>query len=412
VPDRSLSHYEPVVGPSILSQLRHLAEPLKGASVVHVNSTREGGGVAEILHWLVPFLGELGVECSWEVLDGDADFFAVTKAFHNGLQGEPTELTREMIAAYEDTVARNAERLRPILEAADYVVIHDPQPAALLGLCPDRRGRWIWRCHIDASSPHPDVWNYLQGKIEGYDASIFSMPEFAQPLPHPQFLIAPSIDPLSDKNRDLEPSEILQTLVELELPSDLPLLTQVSRFDRFKDPLGVIEAFRLLGPSRRAGLVLVGGGASDDPEGMQVFEEVREAAEPDPCIWTLMLPADAHRTINALQRSSAVVLQKSLREGFALTVSEGLWKSRPVIGGNVGGIRLQLRNGFNGYLVDSPEGAALRLGYLLGHPERADRMGRRGREYVRDCFLLSRHLRDYLTLFRSLQSGGRRVLIA
>ncbi len=410
--ERSLDHYDPVVGPAVLSQIRKLAEPLKGSRIVHVNSTREGGGVAEILHWLVRFLDELGIETSWETIDGNPDFFNTTKAFHNGLQGDAVDLTTDMIEAYENTVAENAERLRPMLEAADFVVIHDPQPAALLNLCPNRKGHWIWRCHIDVSSPHPKIWEYIRNLVEGYDASIFSMPQFAQALPHPQFLIAPSIDPLSEKNCDLEPHAILQALLDLELPSDLPLLTQVSRFDRFKDPVGVIEAFKLVTRTRRAGLVLVGGGASDDPEGMQVFEEVREAADSHDCIWPIMLPADAHQTINALQRASVAVIQKSLREGFALTVSEGLWKSKPVIGGNVGGICLQLRNGFNGYLVDSPEGAALRIGYLLNHPQRAEAMGRNGREFVREHFLLTRHLRDYLTLFRSLRSSGERLLVA
>lgn len=409
---RSLDHYEPVVGPTALHQLQHLAKPLMGSRMVHVNSTAEGGGVAEILHWLVPFLDELGIETCWETLDGNEEFFNVTKAFHNGLQGDPVTLTSEMIETYESTLEANLERLRPRLESADFVVIHDPQPAGLLKLFPNRKGHWIWRCHIDVSSPQPRIWDYIRQQIEDYDASVFSMPQFAQPLPHPQFLIAPSIDPLSEKNCDLEPQTILQALLDLNLPSDLPLLTQVSRFDHFKDPLGVVDAFRLVRRTRRAGLVLVGGDASDDPEGMQVFEQVKEATRKDECIWPIMLPSDAHSTINALQRSSVAVIQKSLREGFGLTVSEGLWKSKPVVGGNVGGICLQLRDNFNGFLVNSPEGAALRLNYLLNHPERAEQMGRNGREFVREHFLSTRHLRDYLTLFRSLHNAGKRLLVA
>lgn len=409
---RTLDHYDPVVGPTVLSQIRQLAKPLMGSRIVHVNSSRDGGGVAEILRWLVPTLDELGIETSWEIVKGSPEFFNITKAFHNGLQGDHVNLTPEMIRTYESTLEENAERLRPKLESADYVVIHDPQPAGLFKLCPDRKGHWIWRCHIDVSSPQPRVWDYIQQQIEAYDASIFSMPQFARSLPHPQFLIPPSIDPLSEKNCDLEPETILQTLLDLELPSDLPLLTQVSRFDRFKDPLGVIEAFKLVRRTRRVGLVLVGGDATDDPEGEQVFKEVQNAASSEDCIWPIMLPPDAHSQINALQRSSAAIIQKSLREGFSLTVSEGLWKSKPVVGGNVGGICLQIRNNFNGYLVNSPEGAALRLNFLLNHPERSEQMGRNGREFVRENFLLTRHLRDYLTLFRSIHNAGKRLLVA
>ncbi len=401
----TLEPYEKVVGPIVVSQLRQFAKELAGAKVVHVNSTRVGGGVAEILAWLIPLMCDLGIDASWEVIEGNEPFFHVTKSFHNGLQGVAAPLTNRMIETYEQTVADNAERLRATLEEADFVFIHDPQPARLLELCPNRKGKWIWRCHIDASHPYRKIWKYLQGKVHGYDASIFSMPEFAQPLPHPQFLIAPSIDPLSEKNCDVPDQEVSSTLERFGIPADVPLLTQISRFDRFKDPVGVIQAFKLLSEVVDAQLLLAGGGATDDPEGAAVLEEVQDAAKGDERIQILMLPGDAHRTINALQRASTLVLQKSLQEGFGLTVTEAMWKGRPVIGGNVGGIRLQVHNYHTGFLVNTPEGAALRMRELLRRPELIKRMGDTARGFVKDNFLLTRHLREYLTLMLALRYG-------
>ncbi|MCP4685901.1 MAG: glycosyltransferase [bacterium] len=410
--DRQLDAYEPVVGASAISQLRQLAGDLKGARVVHVNSTKEGGGVAEILDWLIPLMNELGLETSWEVVKGEAPFYNVTKSFHNALQGNKVPLTRAMLDTYEATLAENALRLRPILEEADFVFIHDPQPAGLFDLCPNRKGIWVWRCHIDASHPQRKFWVYLKSLVSKYDASIFSMPEFAQSLPHPQFIIAPSIDPLSDKNCPLEDAEVLTTLYKLGIPTDLPILTQVSRFDYFKDPLGVIEAHKLVADSVGARLVLAGGGASDDPEGAAVLEEVREAANGDESVHILELPPDAHRTINALQRASALVIQKSTREGFGLTVTEALWKGKPVIGGNVGGIRQQVHNHHTGYLVNTPQGAALRIQEMLRDPARAGEMGRQGKKFVTENFLLNRHLREYLTLMLGIRRGLTNHLIA
>ncbi len=401
----TLAEYEPIAGKSAISQLQQLAERLRGASVVHVNSTREGGGVAEILNWLVPMMNELGLNASWEVVEGNPEYFNTTKAFHNGLQGKSVLLTHSMISAYEETVAANAERLRQKLEEADFVIIHDPQPATLFDLCPNRRGKWIWRCHIDVSKPYRKVWNYLKSKVQHYDASIFSMADFAQPMPHPQFLIAPSIDPLSIKNCSLNTRYINSVLQKYEIPSGKPILTQVSRFDRFKDPIGVIEAFKILRQGLSAELVLAGGGATDDPEGAAVLEEVKEAAEGDERIHILFLPPDAHKTINALQRASTVVIQKSLQEGFGLTVTEALWKGKPVIGGNVGGIRRQVYNHHTGFLVDTPEGMAIRVRYLLNHPGRMKTIGKTAKQFVRENFLLTRHLREYLTLLLGLNQG-------
>jgi len=401
----TLSAYERVVGPVAISQLTQAARDLAGARVVHVNSTREGGGVAEILDWLIPLMNELGLKASWEVVDGHPAFFNVTKTFHNGLQGQSVALPKSMLQTYEETVAANAERLRPILEEADFVFIHDPQPAFLLNLCPNRKGKWIWRCHIDASHPNRKVWGYLRDLVTNYDASIFSMPDFAQRLPHPQFIIAPSIDPLSPKNCELPAENIARCLDRFNIPRDLPILTQVSRFDRFKDPLGVIQAFQMLNGSVDARLVLAGGGAADDPEGAAVLEEVEDAARGDERVVVLMLPPDAHLTINALQRASTIVIQKSLQEGFGLTVTEAMWKSKPVIGGNVGGIRLQVHNYHTGFLVDTPEGAALRIRELLRQPDKMATMGSTAKNFVTHNFLLTRHLREYLTLMLGVKQG-------
>jgi len=400
-----LQQYAAVAGQDVVQHLRQLARSLQGLKVVHVNSTREGGGVAEILTKLVPLMQALGIEAGWEVINGEREFFECTKGFHNALQGRPTVLTKSMIEAYEKTNAVNAERLRPTLEAADLVFIHDPQPAALLHFCPGRKGKWIWRCHIDASHPYRAVWKYLRNWVAAYEASVFSLPEFAQVLPHRQYLIPPSIDPLSEKNLEL-PDEEVQTVVgRFELDPERPIVLQVSRFDRFKDPLGVISAYRLARQLTPLQLVLAGGNASDDPEGEAVLREVMQASNGDPDIHILLLPPDAHRTINALQRAADIVLQKSIKEGFGLTVAEAMWKAKPVIGGDTGGIRLQVINHQTGFLVRTPEGAALRIRYLLHHRDHLLDMGQRARRFVRENFLITRHLREYLVMMISLLSG-------
>ncbi|MBD3238004.1 MAG: glycosyltransferase [Candidatus Eisenbacteria bacterium] len=402
-----LEQYARVAGEHVISHLEQLAAPLRGATIVHVNSTREGGGVAEILHKLLPLKEALDLNVRWEVLEGNPDFFACTKSFHNGLQGTPVGMPERLLSAYQDTVAANAEKLRGTLEDADFVIIHDPQPAALLQHCSGRRGHWVWRCHIDLSHPYRPVWKFLRGFVRSYDASIFSLPEFAQILDHPQYLIPPSIDPLSEKNTDLPETEVAAIFSRFGLDPELPLLVQVSRFDRFKDPLGVIAAFRLARTMIPVQLALVGGGASDDPEGQAVLAEVREASEGDPDIHVIDLPPDAHRTINAFQRAADIVLQKSLREGFGLTVTEALWKAKPVIGGDTGGIRLQVVNHQTGFRVRTPEGTALRIRYLLHHRDIMAEMGRRAREFVRENFLLTRHLQEYLSLMLALRDGDR-----
>ncbi|PKN35678.1 MAG: glycosyl transferase family 1 [Deltaproteobacteria bacterium HGW-Deltaproteobacteria-19] len=407
----TLDAYIPVVGNSVIDQLHRLGERLKGIRVVHVNSTREGGGVAEILNWMVPLMTELGLDARWEVIEGNNAFFGITKGIHNGLQGFPVVLKRQDWETYEEVNRQNLARLQPVLEDADIVVIHDPQPAALLGMMPNRRGRWIWRAHIDVSKPFRPIWQSLRSYLPGYDASIFSLTQFAQPLPHPQFIIPPSIDPLSEKNRELLQADLDTVAREYDIDRSRPVIVQVSRFDRFKDPLGVIRAYRLVRQVLPIQLVLAGGTATDDPEGQEILDEVLEAAEGDRDIHVLLLPPDAHHTVNALQRIADIILQKSTKEGFGLTVTEGLWKGKPVIGGDVGGIRLQVISHYTGYLVNSPEGAAHRIRFLLHHRDKYEEMGRTAREFVRENFLLNRHLREYLTLFLYLDRGKGNHLV-
>jgi trehalose synthase len=407
----ALDRYSEICGPDVIDQLRQLVVPLKGAKVIHVNSTRKGGGVAEILAKLVPLKMELGIDVSWEVIEGNADFFRCTKGFHNALQGNKVEIPQSLLENYENTNRKNAEGLRDKLEEADIVFIHDPQPAPLLEYCPNRRGKWFWRCHIDASKPYRPVWKYLRSFVAGYDASIFSLAAFAQPLPHVEYLIAPSIDPLSEKNIELDQSWVDSVVSNLGVDLERPVMTQVSRFDIFKDPVGVIRAYRLTKkfiPTLQ--LILAGGEATDDPEAMTVLDEVRTAANDDPDIHIVLLPPDAHRSINALQRASDIVLQKSLKEGFGLTVTEAMWKGKPVIGGDTGGIRIQVVNHQTGFLVNTPEGAALRARYLLFHRDLLQEMGEKARSFVRENFLLTRHLREYLTIMVSVLHGrGDRI---
>jgi trehalose synthase len=403
----NLSDYADIVGPEVIDQLHRLAERLGPRRFVSINSTRSGGGVAEILHRTVPLLNQLGIETRWEVIEGDQTFFEVTKAMHNALQGRKVILTKAMLNHYQEVNRQNA---RNFTWEADYVTVHDPQPAYLITELKDRARHWIWRCHIDVSRPVLHVWRFLQPVVSRYDASIFSMSSFSQNLPHPQYLIHPSIDPLSDKNRELTPKEIKAVLNRLGLEQDKPIILQVSRFDTFKDPLGVIQAFRLTRRHTPCQLVLAGGEAADDPEGPRILAEVMEAAHGEPDIHVLLLPPDSHHEVNALQRAADIIVQKSTREGFGLTVTEAMWKGKPVIGGAVGGIVLQLRDYHTGFLVHSPEGCAFRIRYLLHRPELARRLGKLAREFVRSHFLITRNLRDYLTLMILLDNPGSRLI--
>jgi trehalose synthase len=398
-----LEAYSKVTGEDVIDHLLQLSKPLRGKRVVHVNSTRLGGGVAEIIHQLVPLIKELDIDTEWEVIEGNDKFYKCTKSFHNALQGNPVSISDSLLKNYEKTNKQNAELLNGCLKGADIVFIHDPQPAPLFNYIPDRQGKWVWRCHIDASRPYRPVWKYLRRFVSGYDASIFSLADFAQPLPHPQYLIPPSIDPLSDKNMDIDESEVNSVAEKFNIDRKRPVMLQVSRFDRFKDPVGVIKAYKLTKSFLpNVQLILAGGMAEDDPEGEEVLSEVRSEAGDDKDIHVLLLPPDAHRTINCLQRMADIILQKSIKEGFGLTVTESLWKGKPVIGGDTGGIRLQVVDHHTGFCVNSPEGAALRIRYLLHNPDKIKEMGNKAREFVRENYLITRHLKEHLTLMVKL----------
>jgi trehalose synthase len=403
----TLNDYEPIVGAEVIGQLHRLAERLGPRRLVHVNSTRSGGGVAEILSRAVPLLNQVGLEVQWEVIQGDAEFFEVTKSFHNALQGEDVHLNNSLLEHYQEI---NRENARKFTWEADFVMVHDPQPAWLINEMRSQAKHWIWRCHIDASRPNRRVWKYLREIVSQYDASVFSMARFAQNLPHNQYIIRPSIDPLSEKNRELTEEEIQEVLDRLNIERDKPIILQVSRFDSFKDPVGVIQAFRMVRKHAPCKLVLAGGEATDDPEGPRTLAEVMEAAHGEPDIHILLLPPDAHHDINALQRAADIILQKSTREGFGLTVTEAMWKGKPVIGGAVGGIVLQLTDYNNGFLVNSPEGCAFRIRYLLHRPDMAKRMGNLAREFAREHFLITRTVRDYLTLLSLLENPENRLI--
>ncbi|MEE9614228.1 MAG: glycosyltransferase [Thermodesulfobacteriota bacterium] len=401
----NLRDYKGIAEDGELRAIEHMAGKLEGKSFMHVNSTAVGGGVAELLQRMVPLLKGLGIEVRWEVIKGTKPFFEGTKRLHNALQGQANPLTKKMWEVYEEVNKKNAARLD--LDA-DCVFIHDPQPALLIDS--KKRGNWIWRCHIDISTPDSVTWYFLKKQVEKYDGAIFSVSRFAQSLPIPQFMIPPSIDPLSEKNMDLPPEEVDEVFERFGVPRDKPILLQVSRFDPFKDPLGVIDAFRLVRKYNDCRLVFAGGTADDDPEGERVIEEVREKAGDDPDVHILMLPPFSDREINALQRGADIVLQKSTREGFGLVVAEALWKKKPVIGGDVGGIPLQVVDGATGYLVHSVEGTAYRIRQLLQNPELARRMGEAGREHIRRNFLITGHIRQYLAVWLAMENKDQKVI--
>ncbi len=397
--------YKGIAPKGDLILLQKLGEVFRDRTFLHVNSTREGGGVAEILHRMIPILKEIGIDARWEVIKGDAKFYDTTKKIHNALQGNEERFTAEMWDHHRDVNRKNAEQLN--LEA-DAVLIHDPQPAPLVEF--RKNGVWIWRCHIDVSNPRPDAWNAIKRYSARFDAAAFSVAKFARAMGIDEFIIPPSIDPVSDKNRDLSADEINETATKFNIPRDRSLLLQVSRFDVFKDPIGVIKAYRMVKKYNDCALVLAGSPATDDPEGEAVLAEVREYAADDPDIIILLLPPFSDKDINALQRLATVVIQKSLKEGFGLTVSEAMWKEKPVLGGAVGGIPIQIVHGVSGFLVHSTEGAAFRIRQLLNNPDMAKRMGEQGKEYVRNNFLITRQARDYLSIWYAAEHKGRSIL--
>lgn len=402
---KGIHDYKGISEQGDLRAIEAMAAKLKGRTMLHVNSTAEGGGVAELLQRIVPLLKDLGLDVRWEVMKGTKPFFEVTKAVHNSLQGKGVHITKEMWDEYVAVNRENAERIKP---DADFVVIHDPQPALFIDY--KKRGIWLWRCHIDISGPDRVTWYFLKNIVERYDGSIFSVSNFAQSVSIPQFMMQPSIDPLADKNIELSEEEVRRVFERYNVPTDKPILLQVSRFDPFKDPLGVIDAYRLVKKYHDCRLVLAGGTATDDPEGERVLKEVQERAGDDPDIHLLLLPPFSDREINALQRGSTIVLQKSTREGFGLVVAEALWKKKPVIGGDVGGIPLQIVEGATGFLVHSVEGAAYRIRQLLMNPDDAKRMGEAAKEHIRKNFLVTRNIRNYLAIWLSMEHRDEKVI--
>jgi trehalose synthase len=388
--------------------INKLCEKLRGKSFLHVNSTREGGGVSEILQRMIPLLKAFEIDARWSVIEGDTKFFDITKKFHNALQGNQEHITEEMWRYHHEVNMTNAQQIN---FDTDAVFIHDPQPVPLIESRKKNKKRfWVWRCHIDISNPIPEIWDRLRKYVELYNTAIFSVARFSRALPVDEIFVTPSIDPLSDKNRDLTQKEIDGVMQKYNIPPDKPIILQVSRFDRFKDPTGVIKVYRLVKKYSDCQLILAGSPATDDPEGEAVLNEVKEFAGDDPDIHILLLPPFSDREINALQRVACVILQKSLKEGFGLTVSEAMWKEKPVIGSAVGGIPLQIVNGITGFLVYSVEGAAFRIRQFLNNPDMARRMGQKGKEYVRDNFLITRQIRDYLSIWYALGCRGKRVI--
>jgi trehalose synthase len=407
--EKELADYEEVAGVEAIERIRALAEPFRGARVLHINATAYGGGVAELLSTHVPLLRDLGIEAEWQVIHGSDEFFAVTKAVHNALQGgAEVEWNAQMQKIYLEKVLENALLLKG---EWDYVIVHDPQPAAMLNFIGDAgvnrpETKWIWRCHIDLTDARPDVWEFFRPYVERHDASVWTMDQFIpKSLSMDNVIVAPPcIDPLSVKNLELPDPFVHEICKQYGIDTKRPIVCQVSRYDPWKDPVGVIDAFQTVREAvPDAQLVLAGSMATDDPEGFQVWEQVEARRDGDRDIHLLSnIQQVGNVQINAFQRAAEVVIQKSLREGFGLTVAEGLWKGRPVIGGRAGGIVLQIREGQDGYLVDSVEECATRTIELLADPDKADAMGVSGKEHVRQNFLSTRELEDWLTLFGRL----------
>ncbi len=391
-----LEDYEPLVGPRKIAQIRKKAKSLHHLHIAHVNSTYYGGGVAELLTPLTLLMNSAGIKTGWRIIHGPPDFFSITKKMHNALQGRKINLSARKKKIYEAVIQENA--IRTHLEDHNMVIIHDPQPLPMIGHY-RKNGPWIWRCHVDLSNPNREIWQYLVPFIEKYDAVILSIEDYKQKLKTPQVFFMPAIDPFSIVNREMNEDEIKERLNRYRIPTDLPLVVQISRFDRWKDPEGVIEAFKLARKEVACTLVLLGDIATDDPEGPEVYESLLGSREDR----IIIISHQDTALVNALQRTAAVVLQKSLREGFGLTVTEAMWKGAAVIGGNVGGIRHQIQNGRNGFLISSVEETAKRIVQLIKDQKLRLRLGRIAKEMVARRFLLTRYLEQYLDLFNSFE---------
>lgn len=391
--------YEPFIGAKKVEKILKKAEKVKDLHVVHLNSTYYGGGVAELLSSLTLLLNSLGIKTGWRVIQGSPDFFSITKKMHNALQGGKINLTKRKMQIYEEVIFENA--IRNHLDH-DMVIVNDPQPLPMINHY-RRKGPWIWRCHVDLTSPDKELWDYLSQFIEQYDAAILTLKDYEQNLKTPQLFFLPAINPFSIKNKELSEREIHERLRHYHIPTDLPLVVQVSRFDKWKDPEGVIKAFKLARNKVDCTLVLLGNMALDDPEGKQVYESLMDAQEER----IIVISHQDTALVNALQSYATVVLQKSIREGFGLTVAEAMWKGAAVIGGDVGGIRYQIKNGVNGFLVSSVTDAAERIVQLIKNEKLRDKLGRKAKETVRKNFLLTRLIEQHLDLFNSFESSYR-----
>ena len=393
-----LDAYRDVAPKGTIDLLLRLAERVRGRRFLHLSPNRFGAGSAEILHRAIPLLRDLGVETGWEVIVGNPEFYAAVTRLEDSLSGLDGTVTEPTLAPWVQAAAQNAAAL-PL--DADLVMVHDLAPLLLVRHRP-RDGQWVWRCHGDLSRAHRRAWHLVRSDLERYDAAIFSLPKFSPRLPIPTLIVHPSIDPLSEKNRDLPRSEIGQILDRLRVPRDKPLLLQLAPYARSKDPAAAVRAYRLARKYVDCRLGVAGWGATDNPEGQDVLAEVREAALGDPDVHTLVLPADAALEINALQRAAAVVIQLPRHEDFGLGVAEAMWKGKPVIGSSAGGIPAQIIPETTGFIVTSTEGAAFRIRQLLENPELMARLGGAAREYVRRAFLITRHLGDHLAVLASL----------
>ena len=391
---KSIDEYKNIVGNEKISEIKEKTKGMKGLKVLHFNSTSFGGGVAEMLHSLVPLMKDIGIDAEWKVMDAEDDFFEVTKTIHNGLQGMEVDLTEKMKKIYLETNKKNSD-----LGDYDIFIIHDPQPVAVIKF--KERGKWVWRCHIDTSKSNRKFVEFLKPYISEYDASIFTIKEFGNNIyDGKRFYIAPSIDPLSEKNRNLKEKDIENVLSKYKIDMDIPIITQVSRFDPWKDPMGVIEAYRYVKKKIPSQLILIGSMANDDPEGLYYYKKIKKYAKNERDIILLTNLDDIE--VNAFQRASDIVVQKSLREGFGLTVTEAMWKGKPVVATKVGGIPLQIEDGKNGFLVNDTRECAEKIIYLLKNKEKAEEIGEKARKTVKDKFLITRHILDYLRLMEEL----------
>ena len=392
-----LDDYEKFAGKGFSERVYKLAKPLKHKHVAHLNSTYYGGGVAEILNSLVMLLNDVGITTGWRLIKGDKDFFDTTKQIHNALQGERERFSNQEKSTYINTNHTNSVFTH--LDHHDLVFVHDPQPLPMIKFykksCP-----WIWRCHIDISNPTQSIWQYLKKFVVKYDAAVFSVDKFKQKLPIPQHIIPPAIDPLSSKNVDLKQSEIQAQLKKFDIPMDKPIIAQISRFDRWKDPWGVIDAYHLIKKKVDCRLVLLGAMAADDPEGDKIYEGIIEKSSGDDNIHVISFQSDL--LVNALQRASSVIIQNSIREGFGLTVTEALWKGTPVVTRRVGGIPLQVKHGQNGYFATDLHDFANKTVKLLKDKKLAKKMGEHGRDHVSKNFLITRLIEDHLKLYKKV----------